>query len=124
MKRVILDTNFIIYCIENKVHIEPELDRILDFPYEIAIIDKIQGELRKLAEDNKTRTSAQIALKLVQKWKIVETNEDGLVDILIIKSLKKGDLVATMDKELQKHLKCPYVIVRQRKYLELKNSTI
>lgn len=99
---------------------EPELDRILDSSYEMAIIDRIQEELKKLIDNQKTKTSAQIALKLVQKFKIIETSEESPVDDLIIKNIKKGDLVATMDKELQKQLKCPYIIVRQKKYLQLK----
>ena len=122
MKRVILDTNFLIYCIKEKIHIEVELSRILDSSFKIALIDKTIDELKKLTRESKTKDSAQIALKIATKYELIETTEEEnqLVDDLILKNLKKDDIVATMDRELQKQLKHPYIVIRQKKYLSLK----
>ena len=126
MKRIILDTNFLLIPVQFKVDIFEEIRRISDFRYQLCIIDKSIDELKKitLTGNTKDKAAAKLALKLVELKKIkkIETKSHKQVDELILDSAKKDDFVATQDKELKQKLKkrhIPIVILRQRKFLEI-----
>ena len=61
-----------------KIDIFSEIDRICDFPYELAIIDKTIDEL-------KGKKGERIALKLleIKKVKVIKTNKEGSVDKIL-----------------------------------------
>lgn len=118
-KKIILDTNFLIYCVKYKIQIEKELDRIIDSNYKIYIIDKTLDELKKLRENNKTKLQAKIALEICSNFKAIETNKDKLVDDLIKESIDNNTIVATNDKALKSSLKCQVIVVRSKSHLEL-----
>ena len=40
MKTILADTNFLVECARNKIDIHTELTRILDFSFEVAILDR------------------------------------------------------------------------------------
>ena len=119
VKKIILDTNFIIYCIKYKIQIEKELNRTIIENYKIYIIDKTLDELKKLLNDNKTKLYAKIALEICKSFKVIHTNKDKLVDSLIKENIDGDTIVGTNDKELKKSLKCPILVVRKRNHLEL-----
>lgn len=119
VKKIILDTNFLIYCVKYKILIEKELDRVIISNYKIYIIDKTLDELKKLTEDNKTKLQAKIALEICKSFSIIHTSKDKLVDSLIKDHIDSETIVATNDKELKSSLKCPVIVVRKKQYLEL-----
>lgn len=114
MKKVILDTNFIIYCVQNKVDFFEELKRICDFKFELYIIDKTLDELDKLKQ-------GKLAKIMLKKFKVkkIKSNKKS-VDDKIIELCSDDVIVATHDKELIKKLSCKIVKVRQKKYLIIK----
>ena len=57
MKKIILDTNFIVTALKFKIDLFSELRKALDFQYEIFILDKTIDELKKL--------KATLALKII-----------------------------------------------------------
>ena len=57
---------------------------------------------------------------MAQAFQIIETNEDKDVDSQLVEFSKKGYLVATQDIELKRKLNKPIIIIRQKKYLEIK----
>ena len=125
MKSVILDTNFVVQCLANKVDLFAELDRICDFPYIVAMIDRSLPELDKVAREGKPneRLGARIAKQLIAKKHIVllKTTKAKHVDALILDRADKDTVVATQDKELKQKLKkkkIPVIVIRQMKYLE------
>jgi rRNA-processing protein FCF1 len=125
MKKIILDTNFLMVVGQFKVDIFSELKRICDFPYEIFIIDKTINELKSIIEKQKGKhkAAAKLALTIIKNKKIkkIKTKE-GTVDELIIKLSNKGTVIATQDMELKRRLRkkgVSMVVLRQKRYLVL-----
>ena len=125
MKTIILDTNFLLMYEKYKIDIFSEIDRICDFPYELAIIDKTIDEL-------KGKKGERIALKLleIKKVKVIKTNKEGSVDKILkelffgkeTKELNlKNIIIATNDRLLMKELKMPVIRLKQKKYLMIEN---
>src|SRR3989338_2830903 len=111
MKSALLDTNFILTCIKQKIDFFEEL-RFMGF--EIIIPDRVIDELKKLKQT--------LALKLLEKnnfKKIILIGRD--VDNSIINYAKKNPeiIIATLDKELSNKLKNRKIIIRGKKKLEI-----
>ncbi len=123
-KIIILDTSMLMAVGQLDIDIFTELERICDFSYEIAIIDKTQHELMHLLEkgSGKEKAAAKLALQLLGKKKIrvIKTKGKETVDTLLIQLSKgKNVLIATTDKEVKKQAQKPVITIRQRKKLEL-----
>lgn len=127
MKKIVLDTNFLMIPFYFRVDIFSELQRICNFRYELYIISKTVAELESIAEkqQGKSRDAAKFALKLVKQKslkRIGKTQDSRTVDDIIQELDREGLLVATQDRDLKKRLrqnKIPVVILRQKKYLEI-----
>ncbi len=109
MKKIILDTNFIISCIRNKIDFFEEL-----VEYHILIPKQVLNELKKL--------NAELALKILERNKksfLVIDFKKRYVDKGIINYVKKDPkvIVATIDRELKKKLKNPKMVIRNKKKL-------
>jgi rRNA-processing protein FCF1 len=131
MKKIILDTNFLVSAVRFNIDIFSEIQRICNLRYEICVIDKTIDELEKIIEKEKLkdRKAAKIALGIIKKGKIkiiktVSKNKRVKnVDLLILELIKKGSfIVATQDKELKRQIKekeVPLIVLRQKKYLKM-----
>ena len=131
MKKIIIDTNFLISMVRFKIDLFSELQRICDFKYTVFIVNGIVNELEKLAETGKPKDkiAAMISLELIKKKKIkiIKTPSKNKrvknVDLLILNLIKKGNfIVATQDKELKREIRkkgVPIIALRQKKYLKL-----
>ena len=101
---VYLDTNFILYCMQNKIDYINELKRIIDRKFQILVPDGVIEELKTILKKGKTKekVAAKIALKEVEKFNKGFTQ--GYVDnALLDLALKtKPAVVCTNDKELKK----------------------
>ena len=117
MIKIILDTNFPIYLLKFKIRLEEELNRIIDQPYTLQILQSSIDELKKLSEKN---LDAKLALQLVKKYTIIKTKEKH-PDQTLAKIKDQNTIIATQDKELKTKLQTPKLIIRQKKYLEIKN---
>jgi len=114
MKTIILDTNFLLIPYNYKIDIFSEIERICHFKYQLKIIDKTLDELKKLKGEKFT-------LNLIKQKniKVIKTKTTNYVDNILKES---KDIIATHDKLLIKQIKNkPLIILRQKKYLELKN---
>jgi len=124
MRRIFLDTNFIIKCIEWKIDLIGELRRICDFAYEIVLLDRVMDELAEFAaQGGKKKETVNVALLVLNKngAKNVASGETGLVDDILVKIATKNDAVATQDQALKRRLKekgVPVIIIREKGYLE------
>ncbi len=131
MKKIVLDTNFIMSVAELKIDIFTEMKRIANFNYELCIMDKTLDELKGLTEigSGRQKQAAKIALQLIKQRKIsvMQTKKDRNVDNLIIdvvdKHKKEHDyVIATSDKELKRKLKnTPLIIIKQKSHLGILN---
>ncbi len=124
MKRIILDTNFLMIPGSLGVDIFSEIDRIMETSYEIFILEGSIGELERIGQEQKgkNKKAAKLALGLLNRIKILKTKK-GLVDDLIVNlAIKEKDLVATQDSALKDRLKVKgvdIIVLRKKKYLKV-----
>ena len=125
MKKIIIDTNFLMIPYQFRVDIFAEFNRICNFNYNLYIFEQSIDELRNIIEKQplKHKKAAQLALKLIKLKNInlLKSNQKD-VDSAILKSLDEDTIIATQDKMLKKELleKGAFVIMlRQKKYLKL-----
>lgn len=128
MKRIIIDTNFLLIPIQFGVDIFSEIDRICNFNYKIFIFDKSIDELKNIAkkQSQKHKKAAEFALKLIMLKSIgmIKSGQRD-VDSLILEGIDDNTIVATQDIKLRNELLkkgVPVIILRQKKYLQLINE--
>ncbi|RLE42151.1 nucleotide-binding protein [Candidatus Woesearchaeota archaeon] len=127
MKRVILDTNFLIIPGEFGVDIFSEIERVMDSGYQIFVFDKTIDELEGLKSKGKGRTkrNASLGLQLIKAKNVgvIKSKSNLNVDQLILQEAVPGqDIVATQDKELKRLLKSKGVallVLRKKKFLNI-----
>ncbi len=117
MKRIILDTNALMAIVEFKMDIFAELAHCCDFPYQVMVLEGTVQELEVLVRSGrgKYHSAAKVALALLQTKRIGILNEGGVVDDLLVKHSKRGDLVLTQDIALKRRLQKPHLTIRQKK---------
>ena len=111
LQKIILDTSFLLTALEFKIDIFSELNRIIDFEYEIYILDKTLDEL-------KGKKLGKIAEGVIKQKniKIIKTNEGKVDDLL----LEQEGIIATQDIELKRLLKKKekrVITIRQKRFL-------
>lgn len=114
MKTIILDTNFLM-AITQGLDIMSEFQRICNFNFKLAIIDRTLDELETIPRSN-------LAKEFIKRFEIkIIKSQKRHVDDTIIDIVDENYVVATQDKGLKIRLKeknVPIVIIRQKKYLE------
>jgi rRNA-processing protein FCF1 len=102
--KVLLDTNFLITCLKQKVDF---VEQIRDMKLDLAVPKEVIAELKRVSTDKKNklkdREGAKTALHLIlkEKFELVELGE-RYVDYGLIKFSKKNPdfAVATLDLRL------------------------
>jgi len=111
MKQVLLDTNFILSCIRNKIDFFEELSE-----YKILIPKQVIRELKNLNEE--------FAIRVLEKhkrfFKIIGI-KSNYVDKGIINFSKENPntVIATLDKDLKNKIKNQKLVIRGKKKLEI-----
>lgn len=111
--KIILDTNFLIYCAKEKLDYVRELLNLINESYELVVPIQVLRELKSLREDKmkkvsgKDKDAASLALQLVEAnglKKMIITGKT--VDEAIINLAKedKKNIVCTLDREMRKIL--------------------
>ncbi len=111
MKQILLDTNFILSCIKQKIDF---FEEIYLMGIQIIIPEQIINELKKLKKES--------ALKLLENSKFKEISLKGkIVDNSIINYAKENPdiIIATLDRDIQKKIKNRKMIIRGKKKLEI-----
>ncbi len=125
MRRIILDTNFLLIPMQFKVDIFSEIHRICDFQYKLCVFDQTIEELRAIMQKQKgkSKKAAQFALKLIRLKGIeVIKSEKSDVDYLILNNIDDNTVVATQDASLRKESvkkEASVIYLRNKKYLVL-----
>lgn len=123
--KVILDTNFLIYCAKHTLDYVEELDRLLNEDYQLVVPDKVVEELRIVSEKKKSphyrfqnnprykkttgkdKEAAILAMKLLEHNNIdvVKIQGDSVDEAIInLANEDKKNIVCTLDKEMRKTL--------------------
>jgi len=127
--KIILDTNFLVYCVKQKIDYLYEIDNLAIEKPTLIVLSSVIDELERLKEEVKKRSDRDafsLALSMLQNYvkkkkiKILRTDEEADRAILNL-SEKDKIIVATADKELKKALKgkAKLLVIRGRKKLEL-----
>lgn len=122
MNKVLLDTNFIMNCIQCKIDFFEHLE---NSGFEILIPEAVLGELKKVMNSQKKlkfRQDAELGLKIVNANKFTKIEMGAkYADKAIVRYLKEHPnvILATMDKELKKRVKNTIMVVRARKKLQV-----
>lgn len=121
MIKVILDTNFLIYCAKDKLDYIEEIDELLNEGHEIVVPLKVINELKKLKNDKfkkvsgKDKIACDLALQIIDKNQIKILDIKGKsVDEALVNLAKENNknIVATLDRGMRKEL--PRVILINR----------
>jgi len=103
---IILDTNFIVTCVKQKIQLFEQLDEVFVI-YNLVVAKQIIDELEKIKNDKETRIkereAAQVSILLLKKKaKKLTDFKTPNVDAGILRYIKgKEDIiVATLDRDL------------------------
>ncbi len=122
MKRVVLDTNFILSCIRKKIDF---FEEIKFMGFKILIPIQVVREIKEIIESKKKfhfKEDAKIALKLLEKNSFQEIDlKKKNVDEGLIKLAKKNKeiIIATLDREIKNKIQNSKLIIRGQKKLEI-----
>src|SRR6056297_1407150 len=120
MKKVLLDTSFILNCVKKKIDFFEffELEG-----FRILIPDKVLGELERLSIEGKkgVKVLAEFARKFLESEGYESIKIEGrYADSAIVNYLKENPRIylATIDEALTKKIKNKIFIVRSKKKIE------
>ncbi len=122
MKQVILDTNFILTCVKQKI------DFFRDIPnmgLEILISKQVLEEIKRVANSKKKlkfRDDAKLAQVILERNKFKQIDIRGkYVDKGLIKYSKEHPrlIIATLDKDIKSKTTNSKLVIRGKKKLEL-----
>ena len=126
LKKIYLDTNFLLIPFKFGVDIFQEIDKICLFPYKLYIINKTFDELNKIIDTQKGKHKefAKLALKLIEQksLNITAFSNELDVDDNLVNLSNTNVIIATLDKELKNRIKSKngqVIILRNKNYLEL-----
>ena len=130
MRKILLDTNFLMACRQFKVDIFSEIDRICNFNYKTYILDKTMDELEDIVErqKGKHKDAAKIALQLlkIKNVKVIKhVSEQNTDDAIMDYAQKEDCIVATQDKDLKRKLinqNTSVIVLKQKKILAIVND--
>jgi len=125
--KIILDSNALFVPLQFRIDISEELKNLLKTNFELILISPVLRELKRLAEEGepRIRKNASYALKLAEKYKVVEVDEKSETsadDVIVKVSRVWGCPVFTNDRHLRKRLRdinVPVIYVRQKSRLEI-----
>jgi len=123
MKRVILDTNFLMSLVRFRVGLE-DIKDIVDEPCQLFTLNLVINELKKISESKgKQAKDASLAFKIIKLNDVNVLNAGKTnTDNAIIGLADKASVVATNDIELRKKLKkleIKTIYLRAKKHLAI-----
>ena len=121
MKKIILDTNFILTCIRQKIDFFEDINLM---GLQILIPEQVIQEIKRISESKKKlkfREEAKLALELLKKSRFKNINlKSRNTDNGISNYSKEHDvIVATLDKKLKQKVKGQKLVIRGKKKLEI-----
>lgn len=123
MRKIFLDTNFVLDTVLWKIDLFGELRRVCDFAYEIVLLSNVRDEIKKIQGlGGKRKEVATVALLILDKNNVKSMKAKGYADDALVQLTELGDIVATQDKDLKRRLKekqIGSIIIREKGYLEL-----
>lgn len=125
MKQVLLDSNFIITCVRQKVDF---LDQMEDLGLEILVPEQVIKEIEKLSKASgkslKLREQAELSLRIIKanpesmkKTRLKSRNVDN--GIKKFADANPDAIIATLDRELKRRTSNQKLVIRNKKKIEV-----
>lgn len=113
MKQAIIDTNFIMTCVKQKIDFLEEINLM-------GILPLIPKEVIQELRNNKAELALSVLESENKLFKKIEIGT-GHVDKKIIEYARKNTeiIVATLDKEIQKSIKNKKAVITERKRISI-----
>ena len=121
--KIILDTNFLIYCAKNKLDYMEEINNLINEAHELVVPSSVIRELEVLKtkiKKGKDKDACDLALQILEnnKVKTVDTIGKNVDDSIIALSREnKKNIVCTLDREMRTILGRVILISRGRKLI-------
>ncbi len=124
--KVILDTNFLIYCAKEKLDYVEAIRDLVNEDYELVVPEQVVSELKSLKGDRfkkvsgKDKAACDLALQLIDVNKVGvvdvkgETVDEGIINLA---KQNKKNIVATLDREMRGILGRVILISRGKKLI-------
>ena len=108
--KIILDTNFLIYCAKNKFDYVEEINNLVNEPHELVVPLQVIEELTKLKNDKykkvsgKDKNSCNLAIQLLDANKVErikikgDTVDQGIINLA---NEDSKNIVCTLDREMR-----------------------
>lgn len=120
MKRIFLDSSFLLSCAEFNVDWFSELERLFG-RFEVVVLSGVLKELEGLSQgSSKKSRQAKLALLVLEKKKYSLKESRGNVDGALVNLPLKTDLVATQDAELKRRVKArgiSVLVLKQKQFV-------
>lgn len=120
MIKVILDTNFVIYCAEKKIAYSEQISELMNEGYDLVVPKQVIQELEDLKQNSEKysdRTAANLALQILKfnKVNIIEARGKTADDAIV--NISRFNIVATLDAGLKKRVGRIIIISRDKKLM-------
>lgn len=121
--KVILDTNFLIYCAKEKLDYIEKINNLLNEGFNLVVPKQVIEELKRLkikAKKGKDKDACDLALKILEKKNIEIVQPAGKsVDDAIIKLAQENskNIVCTLDREMRWELGRVILVSRGKKLI-------
>ena len=121
--KVILDTNFLIYCAKEKLDYIEKINNLLNEGFNLVVPEQVIGELKRLkikSKKGKDKDACDLALKILEKKNIEIVQPAGKsVDDAIIKLAQENskNIVCTLDREMRWELGRVILVSRGKKLI-------
>ena len=140
--KIILDTNFLIYCAKEKIDYMEKIDNLINQYYEVVVPFQVIEELKKIMNKIKIKIpkekrkpkfkkttgrdkeAASLSLQLIDKYieegKIKKISAEGkIVDEALINLAKENNenIICTLDREMRKKLPRVILINKNKKLI-------
>lgn len=124
--KIILDTNFLIYCAKNKLDYAEEIGNLINEGFELVVPMQVVSELEKLKNDKlkkvsgKDKLAIDLALQLlgfhnVKKVKIKgKSVDEGIINLA---NEDRKNIVCTLDRQMRHILGRVILISRGQKLI-------
>ncbi len=127
--KILLDTNFLIYCAENKINYPEEIDKKVKQGNELLVFDQVINELKDIScrkeEKFKNKKNAEISLKLLElnKIKIIKSGSNNADNSIVLFAKENPNtIICTLDRNLKKRVdksKTKFIILRGKGFLDI-----
>jgi rRNA-processing protein FCF1 len=122
MKKIILDTNFILTCVKQRIDFFEELK---NWGAKIIIPEEVIGEIKRIVNSRKkahVRRNASLSLLLLERnrefFEQINLENKNVDEGLIELGKNEENIIATLDREIKKGTK-RNLIIKRKKMLEI-----